>query len=179
MKLRKRLIVLLAALVLMLSLTGCKETLGNMARKILGTADTVQEEDTTRWAESTEDPLIVQGITDPSTKYEEATVEGCLSAVFNGIWSRKTGYFTVPGGTLDIMACGSAEGTQKFKIALWKKVDGGTEYVPESTYYVKTDGTDYRCTITGLDPEASYRFTISYDSSRYYLYGLLKVEGVA
>ena len=52
------------------------------------------------------------------------------------------------------------------------------EYVPDSTYYIKTDGTDYTCTISGLDPAAIYRMTISYDSSRYYLYGLLKVEGV-
>ena len=35
------------------------------------------------------------------------------------------------------------------------------------------------CTISGLDPAAQYRVTISYDSSRYYLYGLLKVEGIA
>ena len=61
---------------------------------------------------------------------------------------------------------------------VWKKVDGGVEYVPDSTYYIKTDGTDYTCTISGLDPAAIYRMTISYDSSRYYLYGLLKVEGV-
>lgn len=94
MKLKRRLIVLLTAAVLLLSLTGCKETLTNMARKVLGTADTVQEEDTTRWAESTEEPLIVQGITDPSAKYEEAKVDGCLSAVFNGIWNRQTSYFT-------------------------------------------------------------------------------------
>ena len=33
--------------------------------------------------------------------------------------------------------------------------------------------------IGGLDPAASYRLTISYDSSRYYLYGGLKVEGIA
>ena len=98
--------------------------------------------------------------------------------MFNGIWSRNTGYFTVPGGSLNIMACGTAEGTQKFKVALWKKVDGGAAYVPDSTYYVKTDGTDYRCTISGLDPAAQYRVTISYDSSRYYLYGLMKVEAL-
>ena len=48
----------------------------------------------------------------------------------------------------------------------------------DPTYYIKTDGTDYTCTISGLDPAAIYRMTISYDSSRYYLYGLLKVEGV-
>lgn len=48
----------------------------------------------------------------------------------------------------------------------------------DSTYYIHTDGTDYRCTISGLDPAAQYRVTISYDSSKYYLYGLLKVEGI-
>ena len=77
-----------------------------------------------------------------------------------------------------IVRCGTAEGTQRFKVAVWKKVDGGAEYVTDSTYYIHTDGTDYRCTISGLDPAAQYRVTISYDSSKYYLYGLLKVEGI-
>ena len=31
----------------------------------------------------------------------------------------------------------------------------------------------------GLAPAALYRVTISYDSSRYYQYGLMKVEGIA
>ena len=182
MKMKKRLIALvLAAVLLMVGLTGCKDTLKGIVHKATGTSDEVQEEDTTRWAEQTSDPLIIQGIADPSAKFATATAtaDGCLYAVFNGIWSRNTGYFTVPSGTLNIMACGTAEGTQKFKVALWKKVDGGAEYVSDSTYYVKTDGTDYRCTISGLDPAAQYRVTISYDSSRYYLYGLLKVEGVS
>ena len=179
MKMKKRIAALLLAAVLAVSLTGCKDALKSIVHKATGTSDEVQEEDTTRWAEQTGDPLIIQGIADASAKFATATADGCLYAVFNGIWSRQTSYFTVPGGTLNIMACGTAEGTQKFKIALWKKVDGGAEYVPESTYYVKTDGTDYRCTVSGLDPAAQYRVTISYDSSRYYLYGLLKVEGVA
>ena len=179
MKMKKRLVVLLLAAVLTLSLTGCKETLKTVAQKVTGTSNEVQEEDTTLWAEQTSDPLIIQGIADASAKFDTAIVDNCLYAVFNGIWSRQTGYFTVPGGSVNIMACGSAEGTQKFKVALWKKVDGGAEYVPGSTYYVKTDGTDYTCTVSGLDPAAQYRVTISYDSSRYYLYGLLKVEGIA
>ena len=58
-------------------------------------------------------------------------------------------------------------------------MDGGAQYVDGSTYYIKTDGQNYRCSIGGLDPSASYRLTISYDSSRYYLYGGLKVEGIA
>ena len=179
MKMKKRIAALLLAAVLAVSLTGCKDALKSIVHKATGTSDEVQEEDTTRWAEQTSEPLIIQGIADASAKFATATADGCLYAVFNGIWSRQTSYFTVPSGTLNIMACGTAEGTQKFKVALWKKVDGGAEYVPESTYYVKTDGTDYRCTVSGLDPAAQYRVTISYDSSRYYLYGLLKVEGVA
>ena len=179
MKMKKRIAALVMALVLAMSLTGCKDALKTVVHKVTGTSDEVQEEDTTRWAEQTSDPLIIQGIADASAKFATATTDGCLYAVFNGIWSRNTGYFTVPSGSLSIMACGTAEGTQKFKVALWKKVDGGAEYVPDSTYYVKTDGTNYRCTLSGLDPAAQYRVTISYDSSRYYLYGLLKAEGIA
>ena len=168
MKTKKRfLAVVLAAALLVAGLTGCKDALRGVAQKISGSSGEVQEEDTTRWADATADPLIIQGM-----------VDGTLYAVFNGIWSRQTNYFAAPTGTLTVMACGTAEGTQKFKVALWKKVDGGVEYVPDSTYYIKTDGTDYTCTISGLDPAAIYRMTISYDSSRYYLYGLLKGEGV-
>ena len=87
--------------------------------------------------------------------------------------------FTAPNGVITITGYGTAEGTQKYKIALWRKVDGGAQYVDGSTYYIKTDGQNYRCSIGGLDPAASYRLTISYDSSRYYLYGGLKVEGIA
>ena len=166
MKTKKRfLAVVLAAALLVAGLTGCKDALRGVAQKISGSSGEVQEEDTTRWA-------------DASAKFDTAMVDGTLYAVFNGIWSRQTNYFAAPTGTLTVMACGTAEGTQKFKVALWKKVDGGVEYVPDSTYYIKTDGTDYTCTISGLDPAAIYRMTISYDSSRYYLYGLLKVEGV-
>ena len=147
MKMKKRIVVLLMALVLAVGLIGCKDTLQSIVHKASGTSDEVQEEDTTRWADQTSDPLIIQGIADSSAKFATATADGCLYAVFNGIWSRQTGYFTVPSGTL-------------------------------STYYIHTDGTDYRCTISGLDPAAQYRVTISYDSSKYYLYGLLKVEGI-
>ena len=135
MKTKKRfLAVVLAAALLVAGLTGCKDALRGMAQKISGSSGEVQEEDTTRWADATADPLIIQGIADASAKYATATADGCLYAVFNGIWSRNTGYFTVPGGSLNIMACGTAEGTQKFKVALWKKVDGGAAYVPDSTY---------------------------------------------
>ena len=174
-KIKRIALLVVAVLVLLVAASGVKTVLD-----MKNSADNeVQEEDSTRWAEPTSDPLNIEGIADASAKYASAAVNGSLNLVFNGIWSRNTGYFTVPGGSLNIMACGTAEGTQKFKVALWKKVDGGAAYVPDSTYYVKTDGTDYRCTISGLDPAAQYRVTISYDSSRYYLYGLMKVEGIA
>ncbi len=170
--------LLLTAVLAMGMLTGCKDTMTSVARKVIGGSDEVQEEDTTKWADPTGQELMLEGITDASAKYTSAVVNGSLNIVFNGIWTRKTDYFSVPGGTLTISGYGAAEGTQKFKIAVWQKVDGGTQYVPDSTYYFKTDGTNYSCVVSGLDPNASYRLTISYDSSRYYLYGGLKVEGI-
>lgn len=180
MKTKKRfLAVVLAAALLVAGLTGCKDALRGVAQKISGSSGEVQEEDTTRWADATADPLIIQGIADASAKFDTAMVDGTLYAVFNGIWSRQTDYFTAPNGVITLTGYGTAEGTQKYKIALWRKVDGGAQYVDGSTYYIKTDGQNYRCSIGGLDPAASYRLTISYDSSRYYLYGGLKVEGIA
>ena len=178
MKMKKRIVVLLMALVLAVGLIGCKDTLKSIVHKASGTSDEVQEEDTTRWADQTSDPLIIQGIADSSAKFATATADGCLYAVFNGIWSRQTDYFTVPGGSLTITGYGTAEGTQRYKVSVWQKVAGGAQYVNGSTYYIKTDGQNYHCDIGNLDPNASYRVTISYDSSRYYLYGGLKVEGI-
>lgn len=180
MKRSKRTIVLaVVVVVLLLALVSCRDTLGAIKDQLTGRSDAVQEEDTTQWAELTTDPLSLEGIADPSAKYAAAAVNSCLNIVFNGIWSRQTDYFTAPNGVITVTGYGTAEGTQKYKIAVWRKVDGGAQYVDGSTYYIKTDGQNYRCSIGGLDPAASYRLTISYDSSRYYLYGGLKVEGIA
>ena len=73
MKMKKRIAALLLAVVLVVSLTGCKDTLTGVAHKLMGTSDEVQEEDTTRWAEQTSDPLIIQGIADASAKFATAT----------------------------------------------------------------------------------------------------------
>ena len=171
MKNAKRVIIpVVIVLVVLLALNSCKDTLGAAIDQATGKADTVQEEDTTQWAEPTSDPLSLEGIGDPSAKYAAAAVNSCLNIVFNGIWSRQTDYFTAPNGVITLTGYGTA---------LWRKVDGGAQYVDGSTYYIKTDGQNYRCSIGGLDPTASYRLTISYDSSRYYLYGGLKVEGIA
>lgn len=180
MKKSKRTIVLVVVVVvLLLALVSCRDTLGAIKDQLTGKSDAVQEEDTTQWAELTGDSLSLEGIADPSAKYAAAAINSCLNIVFNGIWSRQTDYFTAPNGVITVTGYGTAEGTQKYKIAVWRKVDGGAQYVDGSTYYIKTDGQNYRCSIGGLDPAASYRLTISYDSSRYYLYGGLKVEGIA
>ena len=180
MKRSKRTIVLaVVVVVLLLALVSCRDTLGAIKDQLTGKSDAVQEEDTTQWAELTGDSLSLEGIADPSAKYAAAAINSCLNIVFNGIWSRQTDYFTAPNGVITVTGYGTAEGTQKYKIAVWRKVDGGAQYVDGSTYYMKTDGQNYRCSIGGLDPAARYRLTISYDSSRYYLYGGLKVEGIA
>ena len=172
--------LVLAVVLLTVSLTGCKEFLSTTAQKILGTSNNVEEADTTQWAEQTADTVMLEGITDASAKYASAVVNGSLNIVFNGIWSRQTDYFTAPNGVLEVYGYGTAEGgPQKFKVAVWQKVDGGAQYVTSTTYYFRADGLNYHSSIGGLDPNASYRLTISYDSSRYYLYGGLKVEGVA
>ena len=120
-----------------------------------------------------------KSIADTTAKYGTARANGALNIVFNGIWSRQTEYFTVPSGLLSIYGCGTTDGgAQKFKVSLWKKVDGGAQYVDNTTFYFTADGQNYHCDIGNLDPNASYRVTISYDSSRYYLYGLMKVEGI-
>ena len=169
-KIKRIVLLVVAVLVLLVAASGVKTVLD-----MKNSADNeVQEEDSTRWAEPTSDPLNIEGIADAS-----AAVNGSLNIVFNGIWSRQTDYFTVPGGSLTITGYGTAEGTQRYKVSVWQKVAGGAQYVNGSTYYIKTDGQNYRCVISGLDPAASYRLTISYDSSRYYLYGGLKVEGIA
>ena len=167
-KIKRIVLLVVAVLVLLVAASGVKTVLD-----MKNSADNeVQEEDSTRWAELTSDPLNIEGIAD------SAAVNGSLNLVFNGIWSRQTDYFTVPGGSLTITGYGTAEGTQRYKVSVWQKVAGGAQYVNGSTYYIKTDGQNYRCVISGLDPAASYRLTISYDSSRYYLYGGLKVEGI-
>ena len=173
-KIKRIALLVVAVLVLLVAASGVKTVLD-----MKNSADNeVQEEDSTRWAEPTSDPLNIEGIADASAKYASAAVNGSLNLVFNGIWSRQTDYFTVPGGSLTITGYGTAEGTQRYKVSVWQKMAGGAQYVDNTTFYFTADGQNYHCDIGNLDPNASYRVTISYDSSRYYLYGLMKVEGI-
>lgn len=83
MKNAKRVIIpVVIVLVVLLALNSCKDTLGAVIDQATGKADTVQEEDTTQWAELTSDPLSLEGIGDPSAKYAAAAVNSCLNIVF-------------------------------------------------------------------------------------------------
>ena len=55
MKMKKRIIALLLAVLLAVGLTSCKDVLKGIVHKATGTSDEVQEEDTTRWADATAD----------------------------------------------------------------------------------------------------------------------------
>ena len=95
----------LAAVLAVVVLTGCK----SIAQKVFGSSNEVQEDDTTQWAVLSSDPLMIDGIADTTAKYATARANGALNIVFNGIWSRQTEYFTVPGGSLTITGYGTAE----------------------------------------------------------------------
>ena len=72
------------------------------------------------------------------------------------------------------------ENFQTFKIALWELSDDktSTSYVIGSTVYYTTDGTCYQYNVSGLTPGRQYKVYISYDSTRYYITGGLKVQGL-
>ena len=81
MKMKKRIVVLLMALVLAVGLIGCKDTLKSIVHKASGTSDEVQEEDTTRWADQTSDPLIIQGMANLA---EESAMPGMQCSTASG-----------------------------------------------------------------------------------------------
>ena len=53
-----------------------------------------------------------------------------------------------------------------------------TSYVIGSTVYYTTDGTCYQYNVSGVTPGRQYKVYISYDSTRYYITGGLKVQGL-
>lgn len=166
----KLLALLLAAVLSTLLLTGCE----------LDLTDGETEDPLTRAAESNTVITLPEGM-DPEARFETVLQEGSMYIVFNGINKRDTEYFSVPGGSMTISAkaTGEATGMKSFKINVWKKVEGGTQYVADSTIYYYTNDSMHSYTISGLDPAADYRLTLSYDAYNYYIYGQMLVEGAA
>ena len=107
-----------------------------------------------------------------------------LYAAFNGIQNRSTDYFVAGSDSLTITGYATTESTnenyQTFKVALWELSDdrASAGYVIGSTVYYTTDGSCYQYTITGLTPGKQYKVNISYDSTRYFVTGGIKVEGL-
>ena len=95
-KIKRIVLLVVAVLVLLVAASGVKTVLD-----MKNSADNeVQEEDSTRWAEPTSDPLNLEGIADASAKYASAAVNGSLNLVFNGIWSHhllQPGHSDLPG----------------------------------------------------------------------------------
>ena len=165
----KRILAGVLAAVLALTLGGCTIDLSKeSASRTL-----------TRAEAATDSITLPEGM-DGTAKFAVQQADSSMYIVFNGINQHDTGYFSAPNGSLTILGSGTgeAEGMKSFKINLWQQVDGGTQYVENTTVYYYTDGSLYSYTISGLDPAASYRLTFSYDAYGYYIYGQMRVDGI-
>src|SRR5699024_290716 len=98
--------------------------------------------------------------------------------------NRSTEYFVPASDSITVTGYATTESTsenyQVFKVAVWQLSDdkATTSYVQGSTIYYTTDGTCYNYTITGLTPGKQYKINISYDSSKFYVTGGLKIQGL-
>lgn len=107
-----------------------------------------------------------------------------MYVAFNGIQNRSTDYFVAGSDSLTVTGYATTESTnenfQTFKVALWELSDDktATSYLIGSTTYYTTDGSCYQYNISGLTSGKRYKIYISYDSTRYYITGGLKVEGL-
>ena len=167
---RTRTLALLTALVcLCVSLTACspKEVLKSAILKTttaLGLRQETSDED------EVDDLSYATGggdVTFPETM--DTTASKLVSEVDDSLCI--TGYATTES---------TNENFQTFKIALWELSDDktSTSYVIGSTVYYTTDGTCYQYNVSGLTPGRQYKIYISYDSTRYYITGGLKVQGL-
>ena len=169
MKHRNRLLALALAFVMSFTLAGCTINLS----KDSGSTPLTR-------AEAATDTITLPEGMDASSKFTVQKADSSMYIVFNGINKRETGYFSVPSGSMTILGSGTGEaaGMKSFKINVWKQVEGGTQYVADSTIYYYTDGSTYTYTLSGLDLASNYRLTISYDAYGYYIYGMMRVDGV-
>ncbi len=180
------------ALFLALTLSACspKEALKNVivsACTALGFIDgeaSQEEEANETMAQAGGDVTFPESM-DTSEGKLVTQVEGdTMYVAFNGIQNRNTDYFVAASDSITVTGYATTESTnenyQTFKVALWQLSDDSTTtgYVTGSTIYYPTDGANYSYTITGLTPGKQYKVNISYDSSKFYVTGGLKVQGL-
>ena len=192
MKRTRTWIALALALCLALSLSACspKQALKDAVVKavtVLGFRDESafdEEEATKVMATSGGDVTFPEGFDSTSGKLVTQAAGDTLYVAFNGIANRSTEYFVAASDSLTVTGYATTESTsenyQTFKVAVWQLSDdkATTSYVQGSTVYYTTDGTCYTYTITGLTPGKQYKVNISYDSSKFYVTGGLKIQGL-
>lgn len=192
MKRTRTWIALALALCLALSLSACspKQALKDAVVKavtVLGFRDesAADEEEATKvMATSGGDVTFPEGFDSTSGKLVTQAAGDTLYVAFNGIQNRSTEYFVAASDSLTVTGYATTESTsenyQVFKVAVWQLSDdkATTSYVQGSTVYYTTDGTCYTYTITGLTPGKQYKVNISYDSSKFYVTGGLKIQGL-
>ncbi len=192
MKRTRTWIALALALCLALSLSACspKQALKDAVVKavtVLGFRDesaSDEEEATKVMATSGGEVTFPEGFDSTSGKLVTQAAGDTLYVAFNGIQNRSTEYFVAASDSLTVTGYATTESTsenyQVFKVAVWQLSDdkATTSYVQGSTVYYTTDGTCYTYTITGLTPGKQYKVNISYDSSKFYVTGGLKIQGL-
>lgn len=192
MKRTRTWIALALALCLALSLSACspKQALKDAVVKavtVLGFRDENagdEDEATQVMATAGGDVTFPEGFDSTSGKLVTQASGDTLYVAFNAIQNRSTEYFVAAGDSLTITGYATTESTsenyQTFKVAVWQLSDDKTttSYVQGSTVYYTTDGTCYNYTITGLTPGKQYKVNISYDSSKFYVTGGLKIQGL-
>ena len=192
MKRTRTWIALALALCLALSLSACspKQALKDAVVKavtVLGFRDESafdEEEATKVMATSGGEVTFPEGFDSTSGKLVTQAAGDTLYVAFNGIQNRSTEYFVAASDSLTVTGYATTESTsenyQVFKVAVWQLSDdkATTSYVMGSTVYYTTDGTCYTYTITGLTPGKQYKVNISYDSSKFYVTGGLKIQGL-
>ncbi len=192
MKRTRTWIALALALCLALSLSACspKQAMKDLVVKavtVLGFREegTGEDEEATKvMATAGGDVTFPEGFDSTSAKLVTQAAGDTLYVAFNGIQNRSTEYFVPASDSITVTGYATTESTnenyQVFKVAVWQLSDDKTmtSYVQGSTIYYTTDGTCYNYTITGLTPGKQYKINISYDSSKFYVTGGLKIQGL-
>ena len=186
-------LALLTALVcLCVSLTACspKEVLKSAILKsttALGLRQETTDEDEVdnlTYATAGGDVTFPEAMDSTASKLVTEVDGDTMYVAFNGIQNRSTDYFVAGSDSLTVTGYATTESTnenfQTFKVALWELSDDktATSYLIGSTTYYTTNGSCYQYNISGLTPGKQYKIYISYDSTRYYITGGLKVEGL-
>ncbi len=123
---------------------------------------------------------------DTTKRYAAEVVGDTLCVAFNNIQSYTSSYFTAAGDTLTVTAAANAESenNKAFRAVLWKRVDGGAEYVGNGerpgTIEFTADGSSYTAQFTGLEPGVQYKVGLAYDGrGKYRMSGQMSVQGLA